>query len=127
RLGIAARDLGQGGGIHQLRHRGSPHAGIPVLARDLAQQLPLFERQLLNEREADRGVGVLVPRLRAKPIEDCHGLLQPDLPVSLCPGPGTPGPCYGFVNSASRRTTSSPCVDALTFLSMSRIRPSAPM
>ena len=72
RVGLVTRDGGERGRVHQLRDRRSPHARIGVLAGDLGEQIALLERDLLHEREADGGVGMLVTRLGAKPIENCH-------------------------------------------------------
>ena len=69
---IVARHGGQRRRIHQLRDGGAAHARIGVLARDLGQQLPLVERNLLNEGQAHGGVGVFVTGLGAESIEQCH-------------------------------------------------------
>ena len=66
---VVSRDRGQRRRIHQLGDRRAAHARVLVLARDLGEQLALVDRNLLDERQADRGVRVLVPGLRAETIE----------------------------------------------------------
>ena len=69
---VGGGERGKRCGIQQLRDGGAPNARVGVLASDLGDQLALVERQLLHERETDRGIGMLVPRLGAEPIEDRH-------------------------------------------------------
>jgi hypothetical protein len=57
---IVFRDNGERRRIHQFRDRGAADARIGVLSGDLAQQLALVERNLLDEGQPDGGVRILV-------------------------------------------------------------------
>ena len=82
---IVACDRGQHGRIHQLAHGRAPHTRIGILAGDFDQQIALVERSLLHEGEPNGGVGMLVTRLSAESIKQCHYALQPGA-AGLCPG-----------------------------------------
>ena len=71
-VGIVPGDAGQRRRGHQFSHRRTPHARIRIAARNLGEQIPLVERKLLDEGEADGGVGVFVAGLRAESIQQCH-------------------------------------------------------
>src|SRR5262249_57608818 len=90
-VGFLAGEVGERQGIHQLPNRRSPHARVGVLARDLGQQIALLERNLLDEREPNGGVGMFVTRLGAKPIENCHTGSSLTAAVSLS-GPSSAWP-----------------------------------
>ena len=70
-----------------------------------AMQIALGERELGDVGKPDRRIRVLLPRLRAEPIEQRHEMPSP----------------------VRRAATSWPCVAVWTCLSMSRMRPSRPM
>ena len=68
-VGVALGHAGERRGIHQLGDRRAAHARVGVLPRDFRQQLALVERNLLDECQADGGVGVFLTGLRAESIE----------------------------------------------------------
>ena len=104
RVGVIARDGGQRLGIEQLADGRLPDARVAVLARRGHDLVAFGQRQLGEIREADGRVGVPL-RLRAEAIEKRH-----EMPSCV-----------------NRAATSRPCDAARTCVSMSRMRPSAPM
>ncbi len=102
--------------VHQLGDGGAPDAGIGVFARHFAEQIALVHRDLLHELQANRGVGVLVTGVGTESIKQCH------VRSSL-----TALSARQLVRWVNFATTSLPWDAALTLVSMSRMRPSAPM
>ena len=89
------RHAGERGRIHQLGDRRAAHPRVGILPRDLGEQIALLERNLLDEGQADGGVGVLLTGLGAESIEQCHSTLQPDPCGTACDQVrqyGTPNP-----------------------------------
>ena len=115
-VAIGPGQRGERDRIHQLGHRRAPHPRIGVVASHLVQQIALVERNLLHELQPDRGVGILVTGVSAESIKQCH------MRSSL-----TAARACQLVRSVSFATTSLPWDAALTLVSMSRMRPSAPM
>ena len=111
------RHAGERGRIHQLGDRRAADPRVGIVARDLREQFALLERNLLDEAQADRGVDVLLTGLGAETIEQCHrrssltraGQL---VKVQRC-------------ELSSDRRCASRATRRVTFLSMSRMRPSA--
>src|SRR5581483_1938740 len=66
---VAGRNRRQRGRVEQFRDRRAADAGIGILARDLGEQRVLGQRNLLHERQANRWILVVLPRLCAKPIK----------------------------------------------------------
>jgi hypothetical protein len=69
---IVARDRGEGRGIHQLRGGRAANPRVLVVARNLAEQVVFVDWNFLDERQPHGGIRVLLPRLRAKTVEDWH-------------------------------------------------------
>ena len=70
-IGIAKNASREATALAALARVADGHA-LGSIARHFSQQLPLVERQLLHELQADGGVGILVARVSAESIKQCH-------------------------------------------------------
>ena len=70
-LGVC-RKHGERRRIHQLADGRATDADVRVVPRDLGQQLAFGNGDFLDEAEPDRRVGMLLPGLCAKSIQQCH-------------------------------------------------------